>query len=122
MICCDRCEAWQHNSCMGLPEEWPEKKKYFCEQCKPQDHKELLAAIKRGEKPWEMAKQRMQQAYAEELAAKKKGKKGGRKSNARQVESQRTQSAEPEEPPASKKRKLEESPAPEVETKVSHRS
>ena len=53
MICCDNCDAWQHNICLGLPssEEWGEKP-YFCEQCKPEDHKELLAAMARGEKPW----------------------------------------------------------------------
>lgn len=26
---------------------------YMCEQCKPDEHKGLLAAIERGEKPWE---------------------------------------------------------------------
>ncbi|KAF1925935.1 uncharacterized protein M421DRAFT_423220 [Didymella exigua CBS 183.55] len=53
MICCDKCDAWQHNVCLGLPSsaEWGEKP-YFCEQCNPQDHKELLAAMARGEKPW----------------------------------------------------------------------
>lgn len=122
MICCDKCTAWQHNSCMGLPEEWPEKKKYFCEQCKPSDHKELLAAMKRGEKPWELAKQRLEQARAEEIAAKKKGKKGGRKSNIRPVEKQESATAEPEEAPISRKRKLEDTPASDAEQKVSHAS
>ncbi|KAJ4322361.1 Transcription factor bye1 [Neodidymelliopsis sp. IMI 364377] len=53
MICCDNCDAWQHNICLNLPPSdiWGDKP-YFCEQCKPQDHKELLAAIARGEKPW----------------------------------------------------------------------
>ena len=53
MICCDNCDAWQHNICLNLPssEDWGEKP-YFCEVCRPQDHKELLAAIERGEKPW----------------------------------------------------------------------
>ena len=53
MICCDNCDAWQHNVCLGLPSsaEWGEKP-YFCEQCRPDDHKELLAAMARGEKPW----------------------------------------------------------------------
>ncbi|KAF2825412.1 hypothetical protein CC86DRAFT_467866 [Ophiobolus disseminans] len=53
MICCDRCEAWQHNKCLGLPEgdHW-EDKTYYCEQCKPEDHQDLLAAMARGEKPW----------------------------------------------------------------------
>lgn len=57
MIMCDRCEAWQHNKCLGLPDSsyW-EDKTYLCEQCKPEDHQELLAAIARGEKPWNRKK------------------------------------------------------------------
>lgn len=53
MICCDRCEAWQHNKCLHLPQGayWTGKE-YFCEQCKPEDHQELLALMARGEKPW----------------------------------------------------------------------
>ncbi|KAI4950042.1 hypothetical protein J4E91_004698 [Alternaria rosae] len=53
MICCDSCEAWQHNKCLGLPEgDFWEGKSYYCEQCKPEDHTELLAAMARGERPW----------------------------------------------------------------------
>lgn len=53
MICCDSCEAWQHNKCLGLPEgDFWDNKSYFCEQCKPEEHVELLAAMARGEKPW----------------------------------------------------------------------
>jgi hypothetical protein len=53
MICCDMCEAWQHNKCLGLPEgDYWEDKTYYCERCKPEDHTELLAAMARGEKPW----------------------------------------------------------------------
>ncbi|KAG9187301.1 hypothetical protein G6011_05172 [Alternaria panax] len=53
MICCDSCEAWQHNKCLGLPEgDFWEGKNYYCEQCKPEDHVELLAAMARGERPW----------------------------------------------------------------------
>jgi hypothetical protein len=57
MIMCDRCEAWQHNRCLGLPDSsyW-EDKTYLCEKCKPEDHTELLAAIARGEKPWNRKK------------------------------------------------------------------
>jgi hypothetical protein len=57
MICCDKCEAWQHNKCLNLPgSEYWEDKTYFCEQCKPEDHAELLAAMARGEKPWNRKK------------------------------------------------------------------
>lgn len=53
MICCDTCTAWQHNRCLGLPEgDYWEGKDYYCEQCRPQDHQELLAAMAKGEKPW----------------------------------------------------------------------
>jgi hypothetical protein len=53
MICCDSCTAWQHNKCLGLPEgDFWEGKDYYCEQCKPEDHVELLAAMARGERPW----------------------------------------------------------------------
>ncbi|KAF2745341.1 hypothetical protein M011DRAFT_527815 [Sporormia fimetaria CBS 119925] len=53
MIMCDRCEAWQHNKCLNLPDSsyWVDKT-YLCEQCKPEDHRELLEAMARGEKPW----------------------------------------------------------------------
>jgi hypothetical protein len=47
---------------------------YYCEQCRPEDHASLIAAMKRGEKPWE---ERIAKRRAEEKAAKsKKGKKG----------------------------------------------
>lgn len=53
-VSCDECEVWQHNICMGLPiveKELPDH--YFCEECHPEDHAELLAAMARGETPWE---------------------------------------------------------------------
>jgi hypothetical protein len=96
MICCDNCEAWQHNDCMGLPDDYaPEK--YFCEQCKPEDHKELLAAIARGEKPWEEVARKREAAAAEaEKPSKKKGGKKGRKSGARASDVQLRDSQEAE--------------------------
>jgi hypothetical protein len=79
MISCEDCTAWQHNLCMGITEQeelLPEA--YYCEKCKPEDHADLLAAIKRGEKPWE---ERIAKRREEEKAAKaKKGKKGKAKS------------------------------------------
>jgi hypothetical protein len=57
MICCDSCEVWQHNRCLNLPEgEYWDNKSYYCERCHPQDHVELLAAMARGEKPWNRKK------------------------------------------------------------------
>ncbi|OKL55746.1 hypothetical protein UA08_08973 [Talaromyces atroroseus] len=85
MICCDQCSAWQHNDCMGL--EFPkgqEPDQYFCEQCKPENHRELLEKMARGEKPWEEVARRRQQEIEEKKAAKRrKGKKGGKKGGAR---------------------------------------
>lgn len=117
MICCDECEAWQHNDCMGLADDYAPDK-YFCEIHAPQDHKELLAAIKRGEKPWEENRKRM-------AALKKKPNKKGRKSGARVSEVPSHTSQEvvdtPVETPqrgGQNKRKLEE-PSVASETKES---
>jgi hypothetical protein len=120
MICCDKCGAWQHNSCMGLPEEHAPPK-YFCEQCKPSDHKELVAAMKRGERPWEEAVAQ-HQAAAEAQRAKKKGaKKGGRKSGARASEAASIASEVDEAPATGQKRKHEEFPSvPEGKVRLRH--
>lgn len=81
-VACDKCGVWQHTDCMLLSNADFEGKPYFCEQCRPQDHKDLLAKIKRGERPWEAATLRR-----EEQKQKKKGKKG-RKSRASEVKPQ----------------------------------
>ena len=105
MLCCDNCEAWQHNDCMGLADDYAPAS-YFCEQCHPEDHKELLAAMDRGEKPWENIPRKQEGGQA----SKKKGKKG-RKSAAAVAE----ESPRPATPAAGQKRKAEESPAvPEI--------
>ncbi|KAF3915592.1 hypothetical protein ABW21_db0207041 [Orbilia brochopaga] len=52
MIQCDICNAWQHSSCMQIPtKNTPEE--YYCEQCRPELHKELLDRMAKGERPWE---------------------------------------------------------------------
>lgn len=71
-ISCDTCEVWQHNVCMGVPlEEEKQPEHYFCEQCSPEDHKELLDAMSRGEELWEVRKQ----AHEEEKRRKRNEKK-----------------------------------------------
>ncbi|KAI6778548.1 Spen-like protein [Emericellopsis cladophorae] len=82
-VACDGCGAWQHNICVGVSvydDEIPDK--YWCEQCKPEDHKELLEGIKRGEKPWEDRHKRHEEKIAEEKRQKeeeKKNKKTGKR-------------------------------------------
>ncbi|GAD97489.1 conserved hypothetical protein [Paecilomyces variotii No. 5] len=89
MICCDKCSAWQHNDCMGLTfAKGEEPAEYFCEQCKPENHKDLLDKIARGEKPWEEAAKRRQQQAEEKKARRKKGKKGGKKARPSDVKSE----------------------------------
>ncbi|KAE8151392.1 transcription factor S-II, central domain-containing protein [Aspergillus avenaceus] len=81
MICCDRCSAWQHNDCMGLTfAKGEEPDEYFCELCKPENHKVLLDKIARGEKPWEeAAEKRRREAEEKKASRRRKGKKGGRR-------------------------------------------
>lgn len=104
---------------MGLPEDF-QPDTYFCEQCRPQDHKELVAAIKRGEKPWEEANK---QKEAEK--SKKKGGRKGRKSAAgrtSEVASRASQDVDDSPAPATagQKRKLEESPSiPDIKVRLS---
>ncbi|KAI5459374.1 SPOC domain-containing protein [Mariannaea sp. PMI_226] len=72
-IACETCGAWQHNVCVGVSsydDEIPEH--YWCEQCRPQDHKELLDGIAKGEKPWEARRK------AHEEKKKKKGSRKGK--------------------------------------------
>ncbi|KAM0250506.1 hypothetical protein ACHAQJ_008597 [Trichoderma viride] len=73
-ISCETCFVWQHNVCVGVSsyeDEIPDN--YWCEECKPENHKELLDAIARGEKLWEERRK----AHEEETERKKK--RGGRK-------------------------------------------
>ena len=116
MICCDKCSAWQHNVCMGMPDDddlLPDS--YFCEQCKPHNHKGTLEAMKRGEKPWEEREARHKQEEEEEKAYKRKGGKkgkGGRPSAAKDTHESDVAPAQPAtQPPTDKlegktKRKL----------------
>ncbi|KAL4865589.1 transcription factor S-II, central domain-containing protein [Aspergillus spectabilis] len=81
MICCDGCSAWQHNDCMGLTfAKGEEPDQYFCEQCKPENHKVLLEKMARGEKPWEeAAEKRLKELEELKQSRRKKGKKAGKR-------------------------------------------
>lgn len=100
-IACETCGAWQHNVCVGISsfdDEIPDF--YWCEQCKPENHKELLDGLARGEKVWENRRR----AHEEN----KKKKKGGKKGKAKRT----SESKEELEKQANSKAKP--SPAPDV--------
>ena len=78
MICCDICAAWQHNKCLNLPEgDFWEGKDYYCEQCKPEQHQDLLAAMARGEKPWARKKGSKQKARPSDVKQEGTSEKAG---------------------------------------------
>ena len=92
MIVCDRCDAWQHNECMELPDDdslLPDE--YFCEVCKPEDHQGLLAKVTRGEKPWE---ERARMREWEEEERKSRRRKGGKKGKKGRVSDMKTEKSE----------------------------
>ncbi|PVI00001.1 hypothetical protein DM02DRAFT_655873 [Periconia macrospinosa] len=51
MVACDECHVWQHTDCMEVrnAKYWKDKR-YFCELCRPENHRELL---KRGYQPYD---------------------------------------------------------------------
>lgn len=86
-IGCEGCGVWQHNVCVGMSifGEDLEDVTYYCEQCKPEDHKDLVDAIAKGEKPWEEKRRQYEEEKAAEEDEKKK-KKGAKKGKKRQSE------------------------------------
>lgn len=38
MICCERCEAWQHGPCVGIYNEQEAPDVYYCQECRPDLH------------------------------------------------------------------------------------
>jgi hypothetical protein len=110
-IACDSCSAWQHNVCMGVTTDKAalEDLHYWCEQCRPENHKELLDAISRGEKPWEERRRAHEQAQSE-LQKHRRGKKGKdkRSSDPKTEAEQNGKARTPEAPSDPRKEKQKE--------------
>ncbi|KAG5928770.1 hypothetical protein E4U53_002587 [Claviceps sorghi] len=107
-ISCETCYAWQHNVCVGVSsfeDEIPDN--YWCERCRPEDHKELLQGIAKGEKPWEARRK----AHEGEVAERKK-RKGGRRGKGK-----RGSDAREELDKDSSKAKAKASPPPDIKDK-----
>ncbi|KAF2117259.1 SPOC domain-containing protein [Lophiotrema nucula] len=111
MICCEQCDAWQHVRCLGLKEgkHW-DTATYFCEQCKPENHVELVAAIARGEKPWEKTKG----------SKKKKGSAKPKSARPSDVKPEVEKKVSTPQPPATPKEAPKETPAPTAEPTNGH--
>lgn len=58
-----------------------DKLDYYCEQCKPENHKELLDGIARGERPWEQRRKTHDEAELAALKAKKSKKGKGKRTS-----------------------------------------
>ncbi|KAL2059810.1 hypothetical protein VTL71DRAFT_10194 [Oculimacula yallundae] len=83
-IACDQCTVWQHNVCVGVSafdDDIPESYVYYCEQCGPAMHKELLDGLKKGIKVWENRQKKhiLAQAKAEKAEKEEKPTKGKKK-------------------------------------------
>ncbi|KAI6300506.1 hypothetical protein MCOR33_003780 [Pyricularia grisea] len=107
-IACETCDAWQHNVCMGLSIfEEDLASKYFCEQCRPADHKELLDGIARGEEPWVDRRRVYEEEKAREAEEASKKPKKGKKAKAAAAAAAaaaRRASEAPKEPAAKEER------------------
>ena len=106
-ISCEDCFVWQHNVCVGVSsfeDEIPEN--YWCEGCHPEDHKELLEGMARGEKPWEARRK----AHEEEESKKKR--KGGRKAKGKRTSDSKDELDKSKSPIPDTKDRKESTPGP----------
>jgi hypothetical protein len=112
-IACEECAAWQHQVCVGVPTGTDlGEMKYWCEQCHPQDHKELLDALSRGEKLWESRQKEYLDGKAKEESKEKKKKGTTKKGKGKR------NSDPKEEPEASPAPAVTPVPEPKKEPKV----
>lgn len=70
---CERCNVWQHSICVGIFTKKDEPKNYYCEQCEPEAHQELVAAIAKGEPIW---LERQEEAKRRKKGSAKNNKRG----------------------------------------------
>lgn len=76
---CGNCERHQHSLCMGIDivdGKFPAI--YYCEQCAPESHKELLEAFDQGIKLWEERRKLHTQKEIGEDTPKRQKKKAKR--------------------------------------------
>ncbi|KAH8902059.1 SPOC-domain-containing protein [Coniochaeta sp. PMI_546] len=106
-IACEQCSAWQHNVCMGISRYSEDVKDldYWCEKCRPEDHKELLEALDRGEKLWETRRRAYEEELAEEEVAEKKKKKGSKKAKGKRTSESKEEPKQSPVPEAKKETK-----------------
>jgi len=112
-IACETCSAWQHTVCMGVTTDPAllEVLHYWCEQCKPEHHKELLDGIARDEKPWEQRRKAYEEAELEAAKAKK-GKKGkAKRASDPKPEVEQNGKSKQAEPPAEVKKEKDKKDA-----------
>lgn len=109
-IACDFCHVWQHNVCVNMSvfDEDLENIEYFCEECKPEAHKELLEGRAKGKKVWEIRRQAFMAEKAAEKQKKKTPAKKGKKAKTEIPEDARASHAKSSASPA---------PAPEKKSK-----
>lgn len=118
-VSCDACSVWQHNICMGVPEDEDEVgEHYFCEQCRPEEHEETVAAIKNGDKIWETRNKIYAQEKKMSRSRKSKsGKPGWLKRDLREESAVEEQKPTPTPAPDSKESGNKRKRESEVSTK-----